>query len=86
MTFRMYLTSSINSSLADLYPMSPVERYSIVVWGLFTLIVGISGNVLVLYSSIKHKAIKIDKVNKPCIKLLVETFSKESLKVAKNSR
>ena len=56
-------TNSNNSSLTDLYPMSPVERYSIVVWGLFTLIVGISGNVLVLYSSIKHKAIKIDKVN-----------------------
>ena len=42
--------------------MTPVERYSIVVWGLFTLIVGISGNLLVLYSSIKHTAIKIDKV------------------------
>ena len=56
-----------NSPWANLYPMTPVERYSIVVWGLFTLIVGISGNVLVLYSSIKHKAIKIDKVNQPCI-------------------
>ena len=43
--------------------MTPVERYSIVVWGLFTLIVGISGNLLVLYSSIKHTAIKIDKVS-----------------------
>ena len=75
--------------------MTPVERYSLIVWGLFTLTVGISGNVLVLYSSIKHKAIKIDKVNQPCIefefymlKLLLnlKRFFKESLKVAKNSR
>ena len=68
-------TSSNNSSLTDLYPMSPVERYSIVVWGLFTLIVGISGNVLVLYSSIKHKAIKIDKVSL-VVKSRIEPFSK----------
>ena len=55
-------TTANNSSWINLYPLTPVERYCIVVWGLFTLIVGISGNVLVLYSTIKHKAIKIDKV------------------------
>ena len=55
-------TNTNNSSWINLYPLTPVERYCIVVWGLFTLIVGISGNFLVLYSTIKHKAIKIDKV------------------------
>ena len=70
-------TSSNNSSLTDLYPMSPVERYSIVVWGMFTLIVGISGNILVLYSSIKHKAIKIDKVSL-VVKSRIEPFLKIS--------
>ena len=54
--------STLSNKSRILYPMSPMERYSIAAWGLFTLIVGISGNILVLYSSIKHKAIKIDKV------------------------
>ena len=51
-----------NSSHDDLTTLNIIWRFQIV-WGQITFILGILGNLFVLYATIGHKAIKLDKMS-----------------------
>lgn len=45
------------------YHLSPTMRYALITWSVLSTILSLSGNTLVLVSSLKYSAIKLDKIS-----------------------
>ena len=69
----MSITNTTTINWADAYDStiaSDAERYLFIIWTIITLIMCVSGNILVLVASIRYNAIKLDKVSVVLIKNL----------------